>query len=189
MAVSAPRVINMDLKNFIPLVYPNIQEGWYLINKFGDIYSINKKRLLIPFYWNTNRKEKYKNVHLTSLNKKQKTIAIHILVCYCFNGPPPSFLKDPVVNHIDENKENNYFENLEWIERAINSKIKTKNNQGMTNGSVKLTEMQVKEILELLKQGETGRKIANLYGVSEAQISRIKNKVNWRFISEDQNGN
>ena len=44
-------------------------------------------------------------------------------------------------------------------------------------------------ILELLKQGESGRKIANLYGVSEAQISRIKNKVNWRFISEDQNGN
>lgn len=175
----------MNLETFIPLVYPNIQDGRYLINQFGEIYSIKKKRLLTPFYWNTNRKQKYKLVHLIDVNKKQKTIAVHALVCYCFNGPPPDSLNDPVVNHINENKEDNFYKNLEWMERSTNSKIKTKNNQGMTNGSAKLTEEQVKEILKLLKEGEANQKIAKLYNVSDAQISRIKNKVNWRFISED----
>jgi hypothetical protein len=51
--------------------------------------------------------------------------------------------------------------------------------RGEMHGQAKLTEAQVAEILEALKQGEYQRIIANRYGVDQAQISRIKNGRAW----------
>lgn len=39
---------------------------------------------------------------------------IHRLVIFTFKGPEPKDLVNPVVNHTDGNKLNNYIGNLEW---------------------------------------------------------------------------
>lgn len=50
-------------------------------------------------------------------NKKSRRI--HRVVCTAFHGPPPTELY--VVNHIDENRQNNKPENLEWVTQQQNT--------------------------------------------------------------------
>lgn len=50
-------------------------------------------------------------------NGKPKTFSVHRLVAYCYVQG-----YDETVNHIDGNKTNNYFTNLEWVSNAENQK-------------------------------------------------------------------
>ena len=52
--------------------------------------------------------------------EKFKTFRIHILVCETFYGPKPSSIHQ--VNHIDGNRSNNHYSNLEWVTPTQNSK-------------------------------------------------------------------
>ena len=49
----------------------------------------------------------------------KKELLIHRLVCSIFNN---NLDNNPVVNHIDENKQNNYYKNLEWVTIDKNNK-------------------------------------------------------------------
>lgn len=57
-------------------------------------------------------------------NGKSKRYYMHRLVAQAFIPNPQN---KPQVNHIDENKENNYFENLEWVTAKENSNHGTHN--------------------------------------------------------------
>lgn len=56
-----------------------------------------------------------------------KRIAVHRLVCMAFHGLPPE--GKPWVNHIDGNKANNHYTNLEWT--SISENIKHAFNTGL----------------------------------------------------------
>lgn len=58
--------------------------------------------------------DKYIRIRLP--NKKSR--CIHRVICTAFHGPVPSQLH--VVNHKDENKQNNKPENLEWVTQQAN---------------------------------------------------------------------
>ena len=51
-------------------------------------------------------------------NSKRKTFFIHRLVALCFIPNPEN---KPIIDHIDNNKLNNNFENLRWCEHYQNS--------------------------------------------------------------------
>ena len=73
----------------------------------------------------------YKHVGLYSDTIKNKTIMVHRLVALAFL-PNPNNL--PEINHIDENKENNCIENLEWCTSEYNINHGTHNLRiGMNN--------------------------------------------------------
>lgn len=86
-------------------------EGLYWVSNFGRIKS-NKKVLSIP---NRNN-SKYLQIILYKRGKRS-TRLIHRLVAESFISNPNNL---PQVNHIDENKKNNNFSNLEWCTKKYN---------------------------------------------------------------------
>jgi hypothetical protein len=96
-------------------------EGLYHIYENGDIYSIRKRKLL-----NKQRNGTYYvyiYVTLQGHNKQILRTSVHRLVAHHFICPEPErnpFLGRYEVNHIDMNKENNHYTNLEWITHSKN---------------------------------------------------------------------
>ena len=88
-------------------------EGLYKISNYGEVWSVRKQGLL--------KKGKggrgYYSVSLYK-NKKQKSFTIHRLVANNFIENP---FEKPCINHIDENKKNNHYSNLEWVTHKENS--------------------------------------------------------------------
>lgn len=95
-------------------------EGLYKINLYWDIkYLWNCKRWK---YWTILSKVNTDDWYLrTTLWKdgKRKSLLIHRLVALTFIPNPDNKLE---VNHIDGNKHNNFYLNLEWCTKSENQK-------------------------------------------------------------------
>lgn len=96
----------------------------------------------------------------------------------------------PFVNHKDGNRLNNCKDNLEWctakenIQHAWRTGL-AKGRYGKRNAMCKLSDTQVFEIRELLKEGKLSqRSIGNIYNVGQSIISAIKLNQKRRIISE-----
>ena len=94
-------------------------EGLYKISNHGEVWSERKQGLLKK---GKGTKGYYK-VILTK-NKKPKNFDIHRLVATHFIDNP---FKKPCVNHLDENKTNNHYSNLEWCTYKENTNHGTGN--------------------------------------------------------------
>lgn len=164
----------------VPIQYKNVKEGLYLLTEDGKIYSNYLKDFLSPSY----DKDGYLKIRLMSIEKGKKVdVRIATLVAWHFLGVPEKDLKEPTVNHIDGNKINNHYSNLEWIERGQNSSIRFNKGEGERNSQARLSESQVIEICDLLiKTEKSYQEIANLFGVKKTTISNIYNKKTWRKI-------
>lgn len=87
-------------------------EGLYQVSNFGNIKSLFRyKRQLKPVVRNG-----YESVKLCK-NKNAKFVSVHRVVAEAFIPNPQ---KLPIVNHKDENKQNNCVENLEWCTNVYN---------------------------------------------------------------------
>ena len=98
------------------LVYPKIKKGMYKISEYGDIVNILTGHKLKTNINNMG----YKVLSLQCEDGKGLTIGVHRLVAYNFLGEPT---KDKnIVNHLDGNKENNHYTNLEWTDYVGNNR-------------------------------------------------------------------
>lgn len=103
-------------------------EGYYEVDQFGRVFSVERDifvndngRKYIKFLSGKQLKQTmhskgYKTVALTK-DGKSKTVFVHRLVAEAFI---PNTDKLPMVNHKDEDKTNNFAENLEWCTAAYN---------------------------------------------------------------------
>jgi len=125
-------------------------EGCYQISNYGNFKSLKRE-----YFTNGARRfteEKILKDRLStdgylraslSLNGKIKNTTIHRLVAKTFI---PNLENKPEVNHIDGNKKNNNFNNLEWVNRSEQMIHAMKNNlnnirknvEGLPNPSNKL---------------------------------------------------
>jgi predicted nucleic acid-binding protein len=99
-------------------------EGLYQISNLGNVKSLERlksngkgmqrvyEKILIP----GKDRKKYLVCNL-SKNNKHKTIKIHRLVAKNFVENPNNKIQ---VNHIDGNKNNNAYDNLEWVTNKEN---------------------------------------------------------------------
>ena len=113
-------------------------EGYYYIEKNGDVYSQDKidangrfweGRKIIPHLNNHG----YYYVRL-SKNGTVKSFKVHRLVAIVYIPNPFNL---PCVNHIDLNRKNNNLNNLEWCTILYNSQSI---NSSRNFGTIQLTE-------------------------------------------------
>lgn len=90
-------------------------EEFYLISKNGEVWSKRYNKFLKP----AKNKDGYLQVCLCPGNGKQYSISVHRLVAMTFIENPENKKE---VNHIDYNRVNNFFENLEWTDHSENLK-------------------------------------------------------------------
>lgn len=93
--------------------------GHYKINKLGDVYSYKSNRLLSK----CKDKDGYCRAML-SKDGKIKTFKVHRLVAFMFIATTDKTKQ--MVNHRDENKENNHVSNLEWCTVSENNNYGTR---------------------------------------------------------------
>lgn len=89
-------------------------EGLYQVSNYGNVKSLRNNLILKPVGIN------YKSVVLSVSGKhrRKETLKISRLVAMHFIPNPEN---KPVVNHIDGNKKNDHYSNLEWNTISENS--------------------------------------------------------------------
>ena len=80
----------------------------YSITEDGRVYSHLSNKFLKTGLMSSG----YKQAHLTNDNGKVKNQSVHRSVATLYVDNPEN---KPFVNHIDENKLNNHYKNLEWV--------------------------------------------------------------------------
>lgn len=168
-------------------------EGKYLISNHGRLKSIGGK-------YKKSKPEGYITLGtIDSLNYRVLTLRdhgrlkrerAHRLVAQAFlekgNGKNN-------VNHIDGDRLNNHYTNLEWCthEENIHHAIRTGlfNTKGERHFNSKLTEEKVLEMRRLyFNEGLTQQAIAEMFGVCRRQAGDVINGVNWGWLNEPCQG-
>ena len=102
-------------------------EGLYRISNIGNVMALSRRVRFGKRWRNTEtklmrpRKKGKNNPYLTVIlydnNRKSKTYHVHRLVALHF---VEGYYEGAEVNHIDGNKQNNIYINLEWCNRSEN---------------------------------------------------------------------
>lgn len=165
-------------------------EGYYMVSSCGEVKSVDREikhggsgKKAIRKGSMKNKTENSDGYYAVNLCKygKTKSFRLHRLVAL-------SFLKNDEVNknevnHIDGNRKNNHFSNLEWVTHGENVrhsyKLGNKCSKGEKNGMSKLKKEDINTIKDLSKKGMTGVEISKIYGVSSSSIYRILKNKGW----------
>ena len=117
----------------------------------------------------------------------RKRVRIHRMVALLFvHNPNPS--EFDIVNHIDGDKANNHYSNLEWTTVYENNKHAIKNNLLII--VQKLTDEDVREIREKYLSGEcTIKEFALKYNVHPVTISSAINYKTWKNLDANMREN
>lgn len=118
-AVDAVEVVRKPVKDY---------EGYYEVDQFGRVFGLDRTIIVVDGERTyekllTGRQMKqsihdkgYKTVSLTK-DGKTKSVFVHRIVAEAFIPNPDNL---PMVNHKDEDKTNNFLENLEWCTASYN---------------------------------------------------------------------
>ena len=163
------------------IVYSKIKQGLYAIEKDGRVwsYSVNK-------YMKTSiDKDGYKTISLRNNNNGYSHFGIHRLLMITYF--PISNMEEMTVNHIDGNKFNNSFENLEWVTANENTSLAHKTglnlSKGETHGRAKLTEDQAKRVIKLIKEGKGTKEIQKeIPFITKNMVNQIKHNRTWKHL-------
>lgn len=162
--------------NEVWLKYPHDER--YFVSESGKIQSFTKKSNGKILNTNSKNNSGYKCVTIG------KTIGLHRVVYETFLGE----IKDGyVINHIDGNKNNNHYLNLELVTYKENSKHAFENNlnkKGSSHGQSKLLESDIPKIFSCRKEKMTHEAIAKKFNVNRKTISSVLNGDTWTHTGD-----
>lgn len=131
------------------------------------------------------------------LNGVRKEVYFHVLVALAFIGARPDGKE---VNHMDLNKVNNRWDNLEYLTSSENLKHAWANGamprgerhgrhtkpecsaRGERVNTAKLTPEKVLEIREMRRAGAFYYEIGNTFGISTSQAFNVASGAQWKHL-------
>lgn len=177
-----------------------MNEQWHILDfeKGYENFSVSNTGKIKNTRTNTILKADISNMGYCRVNlynkitKKQKKFAIHRLVALYFVNGDTSL----VVNHIDGNKKNNNYLNLEWVTSGENNahayRTNLRSESGVKNPSNKYSEDIIKNICSLLEEDLSTNEICyKVFNSNEKKytslVNHIRNKTRWTIISKNYN--
>lgn len=131
-------------------------EGLYQVSRYGEVRSLDRYKytnhscsILKGHLMRQNNVDGYLYVGLSNLSKSYKSFAVHRLVATAF-VPNPYNLS--TVDHIDNNKQNNDYRNLQWLSASENSDKAV--NDGLVNRCIKVKELSSGKIYRSIHDAE-----------------------------------
>lgn len=167
-------------EEFVKLKYGNIKPYYYISN-YGRIYSANKNKIMKPFI----DKDGYFRIELATANKRNcKKYYVHRLVGFMF---VPGHFDGAMINHINSNRQCNYYKNLEWVTAQGNTDHAKEFGFLLTNNTSEFRKLNTAHDIEtaeyicgLISEGYTNKEILQLY---EFESKREKKNFN-TFIND-----
>ncbi|MDA1658841.1 NUMOD4 domain-containing protein [Bacillus cereus group sp. TH153LC] len=152
----------------------------YEISNCGNVRNVLTGRTLK----NVKTKTGYLQVTLRC-EGESTNIRIHRLVADHFLPRKPT---SNCVNHLDGDKGNNHFSNLEWTSSYLNNRHAIENGlintKGENHWNSKLTETEVKVLREMVANGVRQKDIAEKLGCAVSTVSLINSGKIWGHIKE-----
>jgi hypothetical protein len=153
------------------------------VTKYGDVRDNITKNLRTLYL-----QRGYKFLGVRKDNGKSTIVGVHRLVALVFCK---GYKKGLEVNHIDCNRQNNYYKNLEWITRSENMHHAVRNGyspgknlgdvSGENHGISKLDWKKVKLIRKLYATGKcTQVQLSKMFKVCQRTINLIVNYETWK---------
>ena len=170
--------------------YPQFKDCYFIVDN-GEVYNKNTGRKLKP------KLEKDGYIRISLMKKEGGTTYIQLHRALMMAFKPVENMENLQVNHIDGNKQNNSFENLEWctpkenLQHAIDTKLRTfEYIRGERTNLSHYTEEDAKKVVELLKTNlYTDKQISEMTGLPvRSFISKIRRRETWKYLTEDFNG-
>lgn len=163
-------------------------EGLYQVSNLGNVRGLDRINSYGRFVCGrtlvaTPSTSGYPYVTLWAHGEPYR-VTVHLLVLRAFKGQA----EDMQCNHINGVKTDNRLENLEWCTPSQNTRHAFRlglatGHKGEKNGASKLVRSQVREIRRLYEGGEhTQQMIADMFGISDAMVSYIVNRVKWTHV-------
>lgn len=144
-----------------------------------ESYISNELTQLNP----STRKDGYKDVKLRK-EGKYHSFLLHRLICLTFHGPCPDGME---CLHWDGDHGNCRTDNVRWGTRQDNMNDMLRHGhttKGERDSQAKLTDEQVLEIVELLRQGVVQTEIAGRFNVSQGAIGHIARGKAWGHLTK-----
>lgn len=164
-------------------------DGMYQISNFGNIRTWFKPPSGIRKTPILRRQDiTYQGYHLITLSKNgtKKRYSVHRLVAFAFIPNPEN---KPFINHIDFNKSNNHFSNLEWCTQKENVKHTIENNRkstpkGEAHYASRLSKKDVLNIKNLCSDPSISQyDIAKIYDIDQSHVSKINSGSAWNHLN------
>jgi len=154
-------------------IYKTSRGFYYYVTRFGDVWSTE---FMIKLKGGIDSAG-YRRVDLGSA----RNVSVHRLVAYHFVSKPKNLSEESlVVNHLDGNKLNNRWDNLEWTTNAGN----------MAHASVTglmhttIDNQLLERIWQLLQEGWSDIDISKLTGVPRDTVSQIRRGTSPRYRTD-----
>jgi len=164
----------------------------YFISNYGRIKSRHKVNENEQLLKGSTIRGGYKQLNIRLAGQKRFSLYVHKFVAKSFI--PNEDEERHFVTHLDENKANNHWQNLKWMNRKELTEWQIEHGvydaQNKKRGSnTKLTETRVKMVKQWIKNGKTKKKIiAKKFGISTMQLNRIERGENWKYVTLDEAG-
>lgn len=172
-------------KEFFSISYPDkdrtdykTSKGFhYYVTRFGEVWSTESMTKL-----KGGVKHGYRHVRLGSANN----VKVHRLVAHHFVPKPKDLVdqglneKTLVVNHLDGNKLNNRWDNLEWTTNAGN--MAHASATGLMHTTI--DDHVLERVWQLLQEGYSDTYISKVTGVPRPTVSAIRRGTKSRYITD-----
>ena len=166
----------------VPLVYPNVREGYYEIDTDGNIYVVKTGEIR-----KAKIHDRYVYCTCVGITRKYTHVSIHRALGYAFLGLTPEL----EVNHINGDGTDNRLENLEVVthQENINHSIETDlAPKGEKHENSTHTDEFVHRMCKYFEEGYNNIQVFELLYGYEYEVGNKEHKLELNFIGRVRRG-